>query len=168
MVDHTRAADELPPRRAHSRALCASLTDEAEAIGVRQRLAIETDAEALAIMRDAQGEESRTSMDLEFLAAPHTLWRAVAQGHPLSVGDIVEHGEQSEATATGASEPEQAVQPRGSFRLHRLATRECSDGPSASGHFSDHRLRLSSLMPSQAAPDARAGSSQLIDFSTPG
>ena len=61
--------EELPsPTRTFAR-LCASLTEEAEAIGwYEQRIAVEKDAEALAIMRDAQGEEFKHfSMDLEFL-----------------------------------------------------------------------------------------------------
>ena len=49
--------------------LCASLTEEAEAIGwYEQRLAVETDPDAVAVMRDALGEEYKHfSMDLEFL-----------------------------------------------------------------------------------------------------
>ena len=42
---------------------------------------METDPEALAIMRDAQGEEFKHfSMDLEFLLRRTPPWRAVAQG----------------------------------------------------------------------------------------
>ena len=83
--------------------MCASLTEEAEAIGwYEQRLAVESDAEALAIMRDAQGEEFKHfSMDLEFLLRRTPLWREIARGILFQSGDIVEHGEQSEASATG-------------------------------------------------------------------
>ena len=61
--------EELPAETRTFARLCASLTEEAEAIGwYEQRLAVETDAEAAAIMRDAQGEEFKHfSMDLEFL-----------------------------------------------------------------------------------------------------
>ena len=61
--------EELPAATRTFARLCASLTEEAEAIGwYEQRLAVETDPEALAIMRDAQGEEFKHfSMDLEFL-----------------------------------------------------------------------------------------------------
>ena len=61
--------DELPPATRTFARLCASLTEEAEAIGwYEQRLAVETDPEAVAVMRDAQGEEFKHfSMDLEFL-----------------------------------------------------------------------------------------------------
>jgi hypothetical protein len=83
--------------------MCASLTEEAEAIGwYEQRLAVESDAEALAIMRDAQGEEFKHfSMDLEFLLRRTPLWREIARGILFQTGDIVEHGEESEARATG-------------------------------------------------------------------
>jgi uncharacterized protein len=83
--------------------MCASLTEEAEAIGwYEQRLAVESDAEALAIMRDAQGEEFKHfSMDLEFLLRKTPLWREIARGILFQSGDIVEHGEESEARATG-------------------------------------------------------------------
>jgi hypothetical protein len=92
---------ELPaPTRTFAR-LCASLTEEAEAIGwYEQRLAVETDPEAAAVMRDALGEEYKHfSMDLEFLLRRTPSWRAVAQGILFQSGDIVEHGEQAEAEA---------------------------------------------------------------------
>jgi uncharacterized protein len=90
------------PTRTFAR-MCASLTEEAEAIGwYEQRLAVESDAEALAIMRDAQGEEFKHfSMDLEFLLRRTPLWREIARGILFQSGDIVEHGEESEARATG-------------------------------------------------------------------
>src|ERR1035441_7027505 len=49
--------------------MCASLTEEAEAIGwYEQRLSVESDEDAKAIMGDAQKEEFKHfSMDLEFL-----------------------------------------------------------------------------------------------------
>jgi uncharacterized protein len=94
---------ELPARTRTFARLCASLTEEAEAIGwYEQRLAVETDGEALAIMRDAQGEEFKHfSMDLEFLLRRTPLWREIAGGILFQPGDIVEHGEESEAEATG-------------------------------------------------------------------
>ena len=91
--------DELPEATRTFARLCASLTEEAEAIGwYQQRLAIETDPEALAVMRDAQGEEFKHfSMDLEFLLRRVRPWRDVAQGILFQEGDIVEHGEEAEA-----------------------------------------------------------------------
>ena len=81
--------------------LCASLTEEAEAIGwYEQRIAVEQDPEAVAIMRDAQGEEFKHfSMDLEFLLRRSPAWRAIAAGVLFRAGDIVEHGEEAEADA---------------------------------------------------------------------
>jgi uncharacterized protein len=101
---------ELPSATRTFARLCASLTEEAEAIGwYEQRLAVETDSDARAIMRDAQGEEFKHfSMDLEFLLRRTPLWREIAQGILFQPGDIVEHGEESEAEATGASGGEQA------------------------------------------------------------
>ena len=81
--------------------LCASLTEEAEAIGwYEQRIAVEQDPEAVAIMRDAQGEEFKHfSMDLEFLLRRSPAWREIAEGVLFRAGDIVEHGETAEADA---------------------------------------------------------------------
>jgi hypothetical protein len=94
--------DELPAATRTFARLCASLTEEAEAIGwYEQRIAIETDPEAVAVMRDAVGEEYKHfSMDLEFLLRRTPTWREIAQGILFQPGDIVEHGEESEAEAT--------------------------------------------------------------------
>ena len=92
-------AEELPKAARTFARLCASLTEEAEAIGwYEQRLALETDPDAQAIMRDAQGEEFKHfSMDLEFLLRRMPAWRQIAQGVLFQAGDIVEHGEDAEA-----------------------------------------------------------------------
>jgi hypothetical protein len=94
-------ADELPAETRTFARLCTSLTEEAEAIGwYEQRLAIEPDPEAMAIMRDAQGEEFKHfAMDLEFLLRRTPLWREIAEGILFQEGDIVEHGEESEEEA---------------------------------------------------------------------
>src|SRR6201990_2025764 len=94
--------ENLPPATRTFARLCASLTEEAEAIGwYEQRLAVERDPEAQAIMRDAQGEEFKHfSMDLEFLLRKTPLWREIAQGILFQEGDIVEHGEAAEEAAT--------------------------------------------------------------------
>jgi uncharacterized protein len=93
--------EELPVETRTFARLCASLTEEAEAIGwYEQRLAIEPDEQARAIMRDAQGEEFKHfSMDLEFLLRRTPLWREIAQGILFQEGDIVEHGEEAEEEA---------------------------------------------------------------------
>ena len=92
---------ELPPATRTFARLCASLTEEAEAIGwYQQRLAVETDPEAVAVMEDAQGEEFKHfAMDLEFLLRRTPAWRQVAQGILFQGGDIVENGEAAEAEA---------------------------------------------------------------------
>jgi len=94
--------DELPAATRTFARLCASLTEEAEAIGwYEQRIAIEKDPEAVAVMRDAVGEEYKHfSMDLEFLLRRTPIWREIAQGILFQPGDIVEHGEEAEESAT--------------------------------------------------------------------
>jgi hypothetical protein len=93
--------DELPAATRTFARLCASLTEEAEAIGwYHQRIAVEQDPEALAVMRDAVGEEYKHfSMDLEFLLRRTPLWREIAEGVLFQEGDIVEHGEEAEEEA---------------------------------------------------------------------
>jgi uncharacterized protein len=98
--------EELPPATRTFARLCASLTEEAEAIGwYEQRLAVESDPEASAVMRDALGEEFKHfSMDLEFLLRRSPKWREIAEGVLFQTGDIVEHGEEAEAEAAGEAE----------------------------------------------------------------
>ena len=92
---------ELPDGTRTFARLCASLTEEAEAIGwYEQRIAVEPDRDAQAIMRDAQGEEFKHfAMDLEFLLRRTPLWREIAEGIVFTEGDIVEHGEEAEEEA---------------------------------------------------------------------
>jgi hypothetical protein len=93
--------EELPAATRTFARLCTSLTEEAEAIGwYEQRLAIEPERDARAIMRDAQGEEFKHfCMDLEFLLRRSPLWREIAEGILFTEGDIVEHGEEAEEEA---------------------------------------------------------------------
>jgi hypothetical protein len=95
--------EELPEETRTFARLCASLTEEAEAIGwYEQRLALERDPEAHAIMSDAVGEEYKHfAMDLEFLLRRKPKWREIAQGVLFRAGDVVEHGEAAEAAAGG-------------------------------------------------------------------
>ena len=81
--------------------LCASLEEESQAIGwYQQRLAVEPDPEARAIMEDAQGEEFKHfAMDLEFLLRRTPTWRAIAQAVLFTEGDIVDAGEEAEGEA---------------------------------------------------------------------
>jgi uncharacterized protein len=104
-------ANELPDKTRTFARLCASLTEEAEAIGwYEQRMAVESDRDARAIMRDTQGEEFKHfCMDLEFLLRRTPLWREIARGILFQDGDIVEQGEQAEheagAEAAARGEP---------------------------------------------------------------
>ena len=91
-------ANELPQEVRTFARMIASLTEEAEAIGwYEQRLALEPDASARAIMANAQGEEFKHfGMDLEFLLRRKPKWRVALQGILFKDGDIVEHGEEAE------------------------------------------------------------------------
>ena len=93
--------DQLPEKTRTFARLCASLTEEAEAIGwYEQRLAVEPNAVARDVMRNAVGEEYKHfSMDLEFLLRRTPKWREIALGVLFQPGDIVEHGESAEAAA---------------------------------------------------------------------
>ena len=78
--------------------MIASLTEEAEAIGwYEQRIALEPDGQAKAIMENAQSEEFKHfGMDLEFLIRRTPKWRIALQTILLTEGDIVEKGEKAE------------------------------------------------------------------------
>jgi len=75
-----------------------SLIEEAEAIDwYEQRLDVERDAAARAIMENAQQEEFKHfAMDLEFLLRRRKKWRIACQGVLFHDGDIVELGEKAE------------------------------------------------------------------------
>ena len=78
--------------------MITSLVEEAEAIGwYEQRISVERDADAKAIMENAQGEEFKHfAMDLEFLLRHKKKWRVACEGVLFHDGDIVELGEQAE------------------------------------------------------------------------
>jgi len=78
--------------------MAASLQEEAEAIGwYEQRIALERDSQAKAIMRDAQQEEFKHfAMALEYLSRKKPKWQAVLREVLFKPGDIVEHGEEGE------------------------------------------------------------------------
>jgi len=90
--------DELPAATRTFARMIASLTEEAEAIDwYEQRIAVEKDKSARAIMRNAQKEEFKHfGMDLEFLLRQTPQWRAILQDILFKPGDIVEHGEEAE------------------------------------------------------------------------
>ena len=84
--------------------MIASLTEETEAIGwYAQRIALEPDDEARAIMEDAQQEEFKHfAMDLEFLLRRKPKWRAALEKVVLTDRDILEAGEEAEEAAEDA------------------------------------------------------------------
>jgi hypothetical protein len=81
--------------------MIVSLGEEAEAINwYEQRISVEKDKSARAIMRNAQKEEFKHfSMDLEWLFRVKPEWKEIAQGVLFKEGDIVEHGEEAEEAA---------------------------------------------------------------------
>ena len=95
-------AGELPADARTFARMNASLTEEAEAIGwYEQRIALEPDEEAKAIMANAQEEEFKHfCMDLEFLLRRTPKWREIAQGILFTDGDIVELGDDAEEEAS--------------------------------------------------------------------
>ena len=93
--------DELPDKTRTFARMIASVTEEAEAIGwYEQRIAVEKDKQARAIMQNAQKEEFKHfGMDLEFLLRQKPEWREILQGILFKEGDIVELGEDAEEKA---------------------------------------------------------------------
>lgn len=90
--------NELPTETRTFARMLASLSEEAEAIGwYEQRIALEKDRQALAIMKNAQHEEFKHfGMDLEFLLRKKPVWREMLKGILFTTGDIVTSGEKAE------------------------------------------------------------------------
>lgn len=90
--------DELPEETRTFARMMASLIEEAEAIGwYEQRLAVEKNREARAIMENAQHEEFKHfGMDLEFLMRRKDEFRIILKDILFKKGDIVKHGEEAE------------------------------------------------------------------------
>ena len=78
--------------------IIVSLTEEAEAINwYEQRISVERDEQAKAIMRNSQQEEFKHfGMDLEFLLRRKPAWKAALQQILFHPGDIVELGKAGE------------------------------------------------------------------------
>ena len=91
-------ANELPEKTRTFARMMLSLIEEAEAIDwYEQRLALEKNREARAIMLNAQQEEFKHfGMDLEFLLRRKEKWRIACEGVLFHDGDIVELGEKAE------------------------------------------------------------------------
>ena len=94
---HEPAAELSEKMRTFAR-MITSLTEEAEAIGwYEQRISLEKDKDARAIMENAQHEEMKHfGMDLEFLLRKKPKWRKTLQGILFTSGDIVKAGEKAE------------------------------------------------------------------------
>ncbi len=91
-------AEELSQETRTFARMVTSLIEEAEAIGwYEQRISLEKDKQAKAIMENAQQEEFKHfGMDLEFLLRRKEKWRTVLQNILFKKGDIVELGEKGE------------------------------------------------------------------------
>jgi hypothetical protein len=78
--------------------MCLSLIEEAQAIDwYEQRMSVEKNKDAKAIMANAQKEEFKHfAMDLEFLMRQKAEWREVCERVLFKQGDIVELGEEAE------------------------------------------------------------------------
>jgi hypothetical protein len=94
-------ANELSPQTRTFARMIVSLGEEAEAINwYEQRMSVETDGSAKAIMKNAQLEEFKHfSMDLEWLLRHKPEWREIAEGVLFQKGDIVDLGEKAEDEA---------------------------------------------------------------------
>src|SRR5438045_8572529 len=90
--------DELSEKTRTFARMIAGMIEEAEAIGwYEQRLAVEKDRDARAIMKNAQHEEMKHfGMDLEFLLRQKPQWRKTLQAILFKSGNIVEHRDEAE------------------------------------------------------------------------
>jgi len=85
---------ELPEKTRTFARMILSLIEEAQAIGwYEQRISVEKDKDAKAIMKNAQQEEFKHfGMDLEFLLRKKEEWRTILKTVLFTKGDIVELG----------------------------------------------------------------------------
>lgn len=93
--------DELPEKVRTFARMILSMIEEAEAIDwYEQRMAVEKDKVAKAIMQEAQQEEFKHfGMDLEFLLRQKPVWRKVLQGILFTKGDIIKLADKAEESA---------------------------------------------------------------------
>jgi hypothetical protein len=78
--------------------MITSLTEEAEAIGwYEQRISVEKNKQAKAIMQNAQQEEMKHfGMDLEFLLRVKPEWKTILKSVLFTKGDIVKSAKKGE------------------------------------------------------------------------
>ena len=91
-------AEELSAETRTFARMITALTEEAEAIGwYEQRMSVEKDEEAKAIMKNAQQEEMKHfGMDLEFLLRKKSEWQTILKSVLFTKGDIVENAKKGE------------------------------------------------------------------------
>lgn len=91
-------ANELSQETRTFARIIVSMTEESEAINwYEQRISVEQNQEARAIMANSQEEEFKHfGMDLEFLLRMKPKWKVALQNILFKEGDIVSHGEQAE------------------------------------------------------------------------
>ncbi|KAA9039553.1 hypothetical protein FW778_12115 [Ginsengibacter hankyongi] len=94
---HEPASELSKETRTFAR-MITGLIEEADAINwYEQRISVEKDKDAKAIMINAQKEEFKHfSMDLEFLLRQKSDWRKIINAVISKPGDIVENGEKAE------------------------------------------------------------------------
>ena len=97
---HEPAAELSEATRTLAR-MFASVTEEADAIGwYQQRMSVEKDAAARAIMQDAQHEEMKHfGMDLEFILRKMPKFKKTLEGILFKPGDIVENAKKAEESS---------------------------------------------------------------------
>jgi uncharacterized protein len=93
--------EELPDETRTYVRVIQSMIEEAEAIDwYAQRLAVEKDEEARAVMGQAQKEEFiHFGIDLEFLLRRTPVWRDILKNILFKKGDLVELAEKAEEKA---------------------------------------------------------------------
>lgn len=91
-------ASELPEETRTFARMIMGVIEEAEAINwYEQRISVERDKDAKAVMQNAQQEEMKHfGMDLEFLLRKKPKWRDILKGILFHDGDIVKLGEEAE------------------------------------------------------------------------
>lgn len=91
-------AEELSQETRTFARMIQSMIEEADAINwYEQRISVEKDIDAKAIMENAQKEEFKHfSMDLEFLLRKKNDWRVMIANVVGKQGDIVKNGEKGE------------------------------------------------------------------------
>jgi hypothetical protein len=91
-------AEELSPKTRTFARMIQSMIEEADAINwYEQRISLEKDKEAKAIMQHAQEEEFiHFAMDLEFLLRKKDKWKTVMKNILFKPGDITKNAEKAE------------------------------------------------------------------------